>query len=273
VIRTEEARRQNAARAALARLWQLWCGYWFAPGGRISVAMVRIAVAIALLWMLLRIAGQAPPQFYHHGIWMLYPGRPTTAVVTAITAVAWLSTIALLLGLWTRATHAVCAISTMAMAAYAVSGEVTWSHGDVPLVLASLALLGARSGDALSIDAWWRARRGERGGPSDYQRSVRLVQLAVAAVFVLGGYEKLKAGGPSLAWALSDSLRHHLLAWYDGSGAPRTPAANWMLGAAWRSELGACVAPCSSTGMPSRCASGHARWPTRRCDLQAGSRS
>jgi uncharacterized membrane protein YphA (DoxX/SURF4 family) len=229
---------------ALTRLWQRWCDYWFAPGGRISAAVLRIAIATTLLWMLWRIAGEmgSPQRYFRHGIWMLYPGQPSAAVLGAIMTVAWLSTIALLLGLWTRAAHAVSAISTMALAAYAVSGEATWSHGDVPPILASLALLGTRSGDALSIDAWWRARRGRSiTTGADYQLSVRLVQLAVAAVFAFSGWEKLKSGGLSLGWALSDSLRHHLLAWYDGPGSPRTPVANWLLGAAWRYQLAACL--------------------------------
>jgi hypothetical protein len=235
-------RAMSAARVARARLWQRWCDYWFAPGGRIAAAVLRIAIAIAVLWMLWRIGDPVPPpRFHRHGIWMLYPGQPPPAAVAAIIAVAWLSTIAMLLGVFTRATHAVSAVATMAIAAYAVSGDPTWSHENVPPVLASLALLGARSGDALSIDAWWRARR-RRGAPAaGYQLSVRLVQLAVAAVFALAGYEKLRAGGRSLAWALSDSLRHHLLAWYDASSSPRTPVANWLLGAAWRYELGACA--------------------------------
>src|SRR4051812_15403592 len=237
------ARPRSAVRTGLAWCWQRWCGYWLAPGGRISAAVLRIATAVALLWMLARAAEQgSPPEFHHHGIWMLYPGRPSPAALTAITWTAWLSTIALLFGVATRATHAVSAIATMAIAAYAVSGEVTWSRGDVPPVLASLALLGARSGDALSFDAWWRARRGRRGGTTGgYQRSVRLVQLAVAAGFVLAAHEKLRAGGWSLAWALSDSLRHHLLAWYDAGGSPRSPVASWLLGAPWRYELGACA--------------------------------
>jgi hypothetical protein len=241
-VSTVAARVTRAVGTVLAQAWQRWCNYWFAPGGRIAAAMLRIAVAISLMWMLSRIADQAPPTtFHHHGIWMLYPGWPSAAVVTAINRIAWLSTIAMLLGVATRASHAVSAVATMAMAAYAVAGEATWSHGDVPPILATLALLGARSGDALSIDAWWRARRG-RGAPAvDYQRSIRLVQLAVAAVFALAAYEKLRVGGRSLAWALSDSLRHILLAWYDGSGSPRTPVANWLLGASWRYELAACM--------------------------------
>jgi hypothetical protein len=172
---------------------------------------------------------------------MLYPGRPGAEVITAIMTVGWASAVALLLGVWTRAAHVVAAIAAMAVGAYAVSGEQTWSHGDVPTVLALLALLGARSGDALSIDAWWRARRGRPAVRTSYQAGVRLVQFAIAAMFGFAAYEKIKAGGPTLAWALSDSFRHHLVAWYDGSGSPRTPVADWLLGAAWRYELGACA--------------------------------
>lgn len=220
-----------------ARLRARWVGYWLAPGGRISVAVLRIAVAVSLLWMLWRIAHEpgAPSRLYHrHGIWMLYPGRPSAVVVSAVTGIAWLSTVAMLLGWRTRIAQATSAITAMAVAAYAASASAAWSHGDVPPVLASLALLGARCGDALSIDAGL-ARRAPAG--AGYQGAVRLVQLAVAAVFVLAGLEKLRSGGLALAWALSDNLRHQLLTRFDWSGAQRTAVASWLLAASWRYQL------------------------------------
>jgi hypothetical protein len=226
-----------------ARLWRRWCDYWFAPGGRIALAVIRIGVAVSMLVTLWRITGwQQPSPFYHHGIWMLYPGTPTPGVVAVITYVAWASTLAMLVGLWSRASHAVSAVTTLAMATFTVAGGVTWSHTDVPQMLAMLALLGARSGDALSIDAWWRARRGQPRGPDDYQWSARLVQLSIGVIFPLAAFEKLRAGGRGLSWALSDSLRHHLLAWYDAASQPRTAVADWLIGgAAWHYELGACA--------------------------------
>lgn len=228
----------------MAWLHARWCGYWFAPGGRISAAVLRIAVAVAMLWMLRQMSdnpGAASRFYYKHGLWLLYPGRPSAAVLAAVTAIAWGSTIALLVGLWTRWTHLASAITTAALAAYAVSDTAAWSHTDVPPVLATLALLGARCGDALSIDAWWRARRGRGHPPGDYQCAVRLVQFAVASVFVFAAYEKLRSGGWSLAWALSDNLRHQLLTRFDWSGVERTPMARWLLGAAWRYQLCACL--------------------------------
>ncbi|HTR50884.1 MAG TPA: hypothetical protein VMJ10_09270 [Kofleriaceae bacterium] len=228
-----------------------WQRYWFAPGGRIAAAAIRIAVATSLLWMLWRIGSDTslPSQLYYkQGIWMLYPGRPSAAVLAALTDVAWVATAAMLLGLCTRASHAVSLVATMAIAAYGVSDSPTWSHTDVPPILASFALLGARSGDALSLDAWWRKRRGvELPIGAGYQRSVRLVQLAVAAVFALAAYEKLKSGGFGLGWALSDNLRNQLLTRFDWIGAERTAVASWLLAAPWHYELAACASMISQS--------------------------
>jgi len=251
-------------------LFGWWQRYWFAPGGRIAAAVIRIAVAASLLWMLWRIGSDTslPSQLYYkQGIWMLYPGRPSAAVLAVLTDVAWVATAAMLLGACTRASHAVSLVATMAIAAYGVSDSPTWSHTDVPPILASFALLGARSGDALSIDAWWRRRRGRElaidtpqrsaslRAPAEpglsigagYQRSVRLVQLAVAAVFALAAYEKLKSGGFGLGWALSDNLRHQLLTRFDWIGADRTAVASWLLAESWHYKLAACASMISQS--------------------------
>ncbi|TMQ21964.1 MAG: hypothetical protein E6J90_13425, partial [Deltaproteobacteria bacterium] len=36
-----------------------WQHYWSAPGGRIAVAVLRIAIGASLLWSIARIAGHA----------------------------------------------------------------------------------------------------------------------------------------------------------------------------------------------------------------------
>jgi uncharacterized membrane protein YphA (DoxX/SURF4 family) len=207
--------------------------------------MLRIAIALSLLLTLRRIADNGGPSlnlYFKHGIWMLYPGRPSAEVLAVVTTIAWGSTIAMLLGAFSRAAAAVSAITTMAVAAYTVSDAANWSHTDVPPVLASLAFLGARGGDALSLDAWYRAWRGRpRKVGGAYQASVRLVQLTVAAVFVLAAFEKIRAGGPTLAWALSDNLRNQLTTWFDSFGTPKTPVASWLVVAAWRYKLAACL--------------------------------
>jgi hypothetical protein len=225
-------------------MWRRWRDYWSAPGGRISAGMLRIAIALSLLLMLRRIVDAGTPSlnlYFKHGLWLLYPGRPSAAVLAAVTAIAWGSGIAMLVGAFSRGAAVVSAIATMALAAYAASGKPTWSHTDVPPVLASLAFLGARGGDAVSLDAWYRAWRGRRRTAGAYQASIRLVQLTAAAVFVLAGFEKLRAGGPTLAWALSDNLRNQLTTWFDSFGTPMTPVASWLVVEAWRYKLAACL--------------------------------
>ncbi|HEU4734401.1 MAG TPA: hypothetical protein VFT22_41205 [Kofleriaceae bacterium] len=223
------------------RAWARWCSYWLAPGGQYSAAALRIAIAVSLLWLLSHdypIADQpASASYYRIGIWQLYPGRPGPELLSVIEVIAWLSTAALLVGAWTRTAHAISLISVLALATYGVSDTPTWSHADAPPLLASFAFLGARGGDVLAVDAWWRRWRGRaQPAPAAYQASVRLVQIAVAAVFLIAGYCKLRAGG-GLAWALSDNLRNQLLVRFDWLQLPRTPVAQWLLGAPWRYEL------------------------------------
>ena len=199
--------------------------------------MVRIALAVSLLWMLDRYSTPPPPSvyYYKHGPWLLFPGTPSPALRHALTIVAWGSTLALLVGLWSRISHAVSLVTCTAIAAYGVSDLATWSHTDVPPLLASIAFVGASGGGALSIDRWWARWRGREPAAST-QTGIRLVQLAVAGVFASAALAKIRAGDWSLDWALSDSLRHHLLARFDWVGIPRTPTASWLLVSSTRYE-------------------------------------
>jgi hypothetical protein len=224
--------------------WNHWRSYWLAPGGACSVAALRIAIALALLWTLWRfypITGEPPSaSYYRIGIWQLYPGRPGPALLSALEAIAWLSTVALLVGAGARIAHAISLVSVLALATYRVSDTPTWSHADVPPLLASIAFLGAHGGAALSLDAWWRRRRGRPPPAAAHHASVRLVQIAVVAVFFIAGYLKI-VSGRGLVWALSDNLRNQLLVRYDALDAARPPVADWLLAAPWRYELCALV--------------------------------
>jgi hypothetical protein len=217
-----------------------WQRYWSAPGGRTGVAVLRIAIGFSLLWSIARIAGHASTShsalYYPHGIWLAFPGRPGAALVAALVPIAWLSTLAFTAGLATRTAHAVSLIATLALATFEVSSLPTWTHQNVPPLLASLAFLGARGGDALSIDALVRRWRGlpALDVPGGYAWTLRLVQLAVASVFFVAACCKLASGGLGLSWALSDNLRHQLLMRFDWIHLPRTPVADWILAEPWR---------------------------------------
>lgn len=216
-----------------------WHRYWFDAGGRDALAMVRIAVATSVLMVLLELAAQpvlvAPAAVYRPvGIWMLLgPAPPPEGLVVALWALAGASTVAMLLGVASRLATAVSFVTALAITSLSYSGAPTWSHGHNVVFLAQLALLGGRCGDALSVDAYLR-RRAPIHVEHGYQWSLRLVQLAVALMFVTACYHKLRAGGFTLAWATSDNLRHHLLARYDLVGLPRPAIADWLLEEAWR---------------------------------------
>ncbi len=227
-----------------------WRTYWLAPGGRTGVAVLRVAIAISILWTLQRLGATgygsdpagAPAALYRPvGLWWLYPGQPPAALVELLRAVAWAATWSMLVGLSARASHAVSLVATLALASYDVAFTATWSHHNSLPLLAHLGFAGARGGDTASVDAWLRRLRGAPPvvAATGYQASLRLVQLTIALPFFAAACFKLYSGGGSLAWVLSDNLRHQLLARFDRIGVPRTDAADWLLASAWRWKLAA----------------------------------
>ena len=214
-----------------------------APSARTSVAVLRIAIATSVLMTLWRLGSgyagdpaSAPHSIYRAvGILRLYPGEPGPAAIEVLRVIAWASTLAMLVGFRSRAATAISLVSALALASYGAAFTPTWSHDHNAPFLAQIAFLGAHGGDALSVDAWLRRRRGQPP-PADhaYQWSVRLVQLAIAVMFASGAVMKIVGGKGTLAWAFSDNLRHQLLVRFDLIGLPRTAAAEWLLESSWR---------------------------------------
>lgn len=218
-----------------------WDRYWYAAGGRVAVAVLRIAIAIAVLWSLHQLearwhamapGGKAHASYRAVGVWMVLGDRePAEMVVSALWVIARVSTIAMLVGASSRISTAISFASFMALAALSYSGVPSWSHQYTPVLGAQLAFLGARGGDVLSVDALIRRWRGlpAHDVPGGYQWSIRLVQLAVALVFVSGMFHKLVGAGFSLRWITTDNLRHQILLRYDVGGIPHPAIVDWLL--------------------------------------------
>jgi hypothetical protein len=221
-----------------------WQRYWFADGGRIAAAVVRIAIAAAVLMTLERLATLStvelpgPANLYRPvGLWMVLGHTiPPDSLITVLWVLAWGGTITMLLGLYTRAATAVSFVAAVALTSLSFASTATWSHQYNVVFLAQLAFLGARGGDVLSLDAAIRRLRKLPAidRPRAYQWSLRLVQLAVALMFAGAVFHKLLHGHFTLRWALSDSLRHHLLVRYDLAGIDRPALVDWLLGDVWR---------------------------------------
>jgi hypothetical protein len=221
-----------------------WNRYWFAEGGRLAAAFVRIAIATAVLFTLARLATLstvelpgAPDLYRPVGVWMLLGHTiPPDWLIATLWAMAWSGTIAMLLGLYSRTATVVSFIGAVSIASLSFASKSTWSHQYNVVFIAQLAFLGARCGDALSVDSV--LRRVRRLPPIDiargYQWSLRLVQLAVALMFAGAVFHKVLHGHFTLRWAFSDSLRHHLLMHYDLAGLDRPALVDWLLEDVWR---------------------------------------
>lgn len=228
-----------------------WQRYWFAPGGRYSAAAVRIAIALSVLWTLSRMTAEgyvaephtAPLALYRPlGVLLLLGSSPPPFwLIEGMKWVGLAATLAMLVGWRTRAATVVSWVCVGGLACFEVAFSAGWSHHNNLPFLAQLAFFGARGGDVWSVDAWLGRRRAAgRGGPfvddvpGGYQWSLRLVQIAVALMFFSASLSKWHFGGFSLSWALSDNLRHQLLARFDWIGAPRTEVASWLIDDVWR---------------------------------------
>ncbi|HEV7559249.1 MAG TPA: hypothetical protein VGO00_27430, partial [Kofleriaceae bacterium] len=197
------------------------------------------------------------PKYRPVGVWMLLGHHaPPRWLVDGLWVIAWASTACMLVGLASRAATAVSFVSAVALASLVFAGSATWSHQYNVVFIAQLAFVGARAGDTLSVDAWIRKRRGlpAMDVPRGYQWSLRLVQLAVAVMFACAAFHKIMHGHFTLRWALSDSLRNHLLVNFDLAQVPRTAIADWIIDDPWKyraaamlnlisqlAPLGACI--------------------------------
>jgi hypothetical protein len=234
-----------------------WIRYWSAPGGRIAAAVVRVAIAVAVLMVLERMRAMPPVEHpeqvaasvYHPvGILMLFRSPPPVIVIELATILAYAGAFAMLVGLFTRAATVIAALCTWLIAAQAMSYQPSWSHDLNVVLLALIAFVGARGGDVLAIDAMIRRVRGRPPAEASYQWSLRLVQVAVGLMFLSACVLKLRSG--ALYWALSDNLRHQLIARYDLVGSIDRPAiVDWLLARSWRYE-GAALLNLISQAMP-----------------------
>ena len=229
-----------------------WQRYWFAPGGRHAAAIVRIAIATAVLLTLARLdndvsTGDVPglhTLYRPVGIWMVFGHfAPPAIAVQALWVIAWISTSAMLLGLRTRVATAVSFVSALALASLSFSASARWSHQYNVVFLAQCAFLGSHAGDVLSVDALIRKLRGlpAHDRARAYQWSLRLVQLAVAVMFACAAFHKILHGHFTLRWAYSDNLRHQLLVRFDLAGLQRPPLVDWLIDDPWRYRTAAAL--------------------------------
>lgn len=219
------------------RLAEAWRRYWFGATGPISVEVLRVAIALGMLhaWNQTVVASYGrflaryPEGAYRAlGLQRLLGSDPPPAwCLEAFKWIALVAAVLVLVGLFTRASLVAAALSMMVIVGFKESFGKSWHHSFTPLLVASLAFMFAPAGRRFAIDAVIRRRRGRAAPPDPPLWPVLLTQVAAGLFFVNAVYWKLRRAG--LGWALSDSLRNHILAQFDWAGRPRTAMADFLV--------------------------------------------
>ena len=223
--------------SARTRLGQAWNRYWFGARAPLSIEVLRIGLAIAFLgcWQAMTassygaLEARYPEGAYRPlGLLRLFGGDPPP--VWCLESLKWVALVAsvfALIGLVTRPSLVVATLSMCLLVGFREAFGKSWHHSFTPVLLAGIAFMLAPAGRRLAIDALVRRRLGRPRPPDPPAWPVLLVQLAAALLFFNAVYWKLVRAG--LHWALSDSLRHHILAQFDWAGHQRTALADFLV--------------------------------------------
>ncbi len=128
-----------------------------------------------------------------------------------------------------------------------------------------MVLAASRCGDAFSIDALIRRRRGNNGHANhgsrtsgDYTWPIKLVCTLMTLVFFAAGVAKLRKTG--LVWIFSDNMRNILLLHYYTSHEPLTRLGVFFAKSPWLYKTIAASAIIVEVGAPAALFSRIARW-------------
>ena len=191
----------------------------------INLSLCRAALALAAFLSLQRAAGnirsypEGAASYLPNGILALWTGQPTWHQMETVSAVAAVSTLCWMFGLFTRASCFVSFAANLIVITYLESFSPAWSHGYNLVFLALFPFLLAPAGN-LSLDRLLFSR----GSPwrAEPLWPIFLGALSVGLVFTNAAFHKLTAGGSgwTLDWALSDNMRNVLLIQHQYIGMP-----------------------------------------------------
>jgi len=220
------------ARPPCAR--ERWDRYWFAPGPVLDLAIARILLVGLWQFVMLRpfalmtspitdtFAGlmnlpesaYRPLPVFRLLTFPLGPGyRPTMEHLELVAVLTTVVGFLALVGLFTRASLAAFLYGHLFLIAHRYSYH-DYHHLETIPLLTLAVLAAAPSGAALSLDAWWRARR--RTAPPLLERTSALatwprtlIAWMLSMAYLSAALSKLGGGG--LAWMNGFTLQAYLL--------------------------------------------------------------
>ena len=191
----------------LERLKREWQQLWFAPGDPVNLAAARIIVAAHAIWVLwswdIASLSGLPEDFWWQARpsaqwrFLIFPGH--AGLEHVIKGLALGALLAVLLGVWTRAT-AILAATLLYHLAPLRTFLVELDPHARGLTIATLSLVVLSAAQCADT---WRIRRRGGGTPSpkphwEYTWPLRLMQLFVAQIYLFGFWGKLYHNG--LGW-------------------------------------------------------------------------
>jgi len=219
-----------------ARIVDAWCRYWFPEAPLVDLAAMRIVTALVVLALTATwpsgvthyfAAALVPPALWAPVplVAAIFPAPPSFAAVIWLGRLTLAATLALLLGVATRAALALLVPLLLVQEAW-LNSAGKQSHGAIALVYAVLFLALSPCDRALSLGRAVRRalRRGAAPAAPGEPRTSRLARwpidllfFQISTLYFLAGVAKLRASG--LAWADGSTLQYYILTSGSAAGA------------------------------------------------------
>lgn len=244
---------RNAAARVGSWLVNAWDGLWFRPSTPISVSIGRVIIAglcAHWLWRMapwrgltsLMVSAHMPRDLYKPTSFIrtLDLPPPSPAMLQLIFYLALLSALFTLIGAFTRLSSKVLAVTML----YLLVLQNCWTkvnHNHHALGSILIVLAFSRSGDWLSVDAWWGRSKALPEKSWQYTWPSQAWRLSFALMLFFASYSKMTTSG--LAWITGPNLRNVILQMHhDQARVDVNAVALWVTAEPWRWKTAAALA-------------------------------
>jgi hypothetical protein len=199
-----------------------WHRFWFPPGRAENLAICRILFAAGMFVVGLSRPihewGDVPAFFQQKARFLRILGVPImdTGVLQGMEFVWLAAMVTLAVGWYSRTSAAIVCLGSLYL--FGIDAPEFLGRSVTAGVFVPAILVVSYCGDALSVDAWLRRRRGQaiNRPAEEYGWPARLVCVFLSYVFFAAGLSKIRETGfPE--WMLSDQIARNLLRghyWY-----------------------------------------------------------
>lgn len=208
--------------------WRAWCRFFFTPASTAPLALTRIALGLVVL---VEAASWAPDLTTWFAAGGLSPYQPDggagmtvfslSASPTAVRLAFGLLVVAALCLVAGLGTRVAAAVTFVLLVSFQHRMPYVMNSGDLMLRLLVGLLVLAPAGAALSADRWLRHRDAFWTAPERAPWALRLIQLQVAAIYLVTVVEKLRSD----TWPSGTALYYA----FQSPELVRVPVPQWLV--------------------------------------------